>query len=107
MCPFTEMALHQQALANIVLNDPNVDTFVSAVGPGGPTATSNAGRLFMCLKPTTERKLAMDGVMQEMTAKMEKLPRHSLLPAKPGVSAHGRTEHKRHLSADSSKHRLW
>jgi HAE1 family hydrophobic/amphiphilic exporter-1 len=71
---FTEMALHQQALANIVLNDPNVDTFVSAVGPGGPTATSNAGRLFMCLKPTTERKLAMDGVMQEMTAKMEKLP---------------------------------
>jgi HAE1 family hydrophobic/amphiphilic exporter-1 len=71
---FTEMALHQRALADIVLKDPNVDTFVSAVGPGGPTSTSNAGRLFMCLKPTTERKLSMDGVMEEMQAKMAKVP---------------------------------
>lgn len=71
---FTEMALHQRALADIVLKDPNVDTFVSAVGPGGPTSTSNAGRIFMCLKPTTERKLAMDGVMEEMQAKMAKVP---------------------------------
>ena len=71
---FTEMALHQQALAAIVLKDENVDTFVSAVGPGGPTSTSNAGRIFMCLKPTTERKLTMDGVMQEMQAKMARVP---------------------------------
>jgi len=71
---FSEMSNHQKALARIVSEDENVDTFVSAVGPGGPTTTSNAGRMFMCLKPTSERKLALDGVIEEMQAKMAKVP---------------------------------
>ena len=71
---FTEMAIHQQQLAKIVMNDENVDTFVSAVGPGGPTATSNAGRMFMCLKPTTVRKLGMEAVIEELQKKMGRVP---------------------------------
>ncbi|HEY9754928.1 MAG TPA: efflux RND transporter permease subunit [Oculatellaceae cyanobacterium] len=70
---FREMALHQQKLAKIVLNDENVDTFVSAVGPGGPTSTSNAGRIFMCLKPTNQRKLNMEEVIEEQQAKMARV----------------------------------
>jgi HAE1 family hydrophobic/amphiphilic exporter-1 len=71
---FTAMVDHQKALAQIAMQDQNVDTFVSAVGPGGPTTTSNAGRMFLCLKPMGERRLGMDAVIEELQAKMSKIP---------------------------------
>jgi HAE1 family hydrophobic/amphiphilic exporter-1 len=82
---FQEMSEHQKSLANIVLHDENVDTFVSAVGPGGPTTTSNAGRMFMCLKPTTVRKLSLAQVIPEMQAKMAKLPGIKCYLQNPGA----------------------
>ena len=54
---FDAMSAHQQAAAKIVAADTNVDGFMSAIGAGGSSASLNHGRLFMRLKPRSERKL--------------------------------------------------
>src|SRR5260221_8728087 len=38
---FPAMAQRQQALVNILLKDPAIDSLGSYIGPGGPTATLN------------------------------------------------------------------
>ncbi len=70
---FEDMARHQQAVANIVRQDPNVDSFMSSVGAGGSSSAGNTGRLFMRLKPRSERPSA-DEVIQELRAKLAKIP---------------------------------
>ena len=45
---FDGMVAHQQALADIVQSDPNVDRFMSAIGGWDPL---NNGRMFLVLKP--------------------------------------------------------
>ncbi len=55
---YQAMVEHQLALANIVRADPNVDSFNSSVGASGPNATTNTGRIFVRLKPRSERTLA-------------------------------------------------
>lgn len=69
---FDSMVKHQKALAAIVLEDPNVDGFMSAVGVGGGGA-SNAGRMIMRLKPRSERPLSTDEIIQELRKKVSKV----------------------------------
>lgn len=72
---FDDMAKHQQALAAIVSKDPNVETFMSAIGAAGPSATLNSGRMFMMLKPRPEeRKMSADDVIQELKRKFAPVP---------------------------------
>src|SRR5512143_3483768 len=59
-----DMARHQQQLADIIAQDPNVEAFMSSIGAGGPNAAANAGRIFMRLKPRSERKLSSDEIIQ-------------------------------------------
>ena len=54
---FDQMVHNQQQLAAIVLKDPNVESFFSSVGVGGVGLTGNTGRIFMRLKPRSERPL--------------------------------------------------
>ncbi len=70
---FDAMVRHQQEVAAIVRQDPNVETFMSSVGAAGPNATGNTGRIFMHLKPRSERKLSADQVIQELRPKFAKL----------------------------------
>jgi len=42
---------------------------MSSIGAGGPNAAANAGRIFMRLKPRSERKLSADQIIQELRAK--------------------------------------
>src|SRR5438105_8042842 len=67
---FQSMAEHQQALARIVGADPNVEAYMSSIGARGPTATGNAGRIFMRLKPRAQRKLSADEVIEELRPKL-------------------------------------
>src|SRR4029434_9948775 len=60
---FQSMAQHQQALARIVGEDPNVAAYMSSVGASGATASANGGRIVMRLKPRSERKLSADEVI--------------------------------------------
>jgi HAE1 family hydrophobic/amphiphilic exporter-1 len=52
---FQAMAERQQALLNALMRDPAVASVGSAVGAGGGTYTVNDGRVFIQLKPATER----------------------------------------------------
>jgi hydrophobic/amphiphilic exporter-1 (mainly G- bacteria), HAE1 family len=71
---FDDMVRHQQALAKIIREDPNVDSFNSTVGAGGPNLTGNTGRMFIRLKPRWQRKLSADEVIQELRPKLAKVP---------------------------------
>jgi HAE1 family hydrophobic/amphiphilic exporter-1 len=71
---FDAMKQHQLAAMEIVRADPNVDGFMSAIGAGGPTATLNQGRMFMRLKPRSERKLNADQIIQELRVKLSQVP---------------------------------
>jgi HAE1 family hydrophobic/amphiphilic exporter-1 len=66
---FEDMKKHQLEIADIVAQDPNVDAFMSAIGAAGPNAAGNAGRLFIRLKPRSERKLSADEIIQELRKK--------------------------------------
>jgi multidrug efflux pump subunit AcrB len=64
------MAERQQAVADIVLQDPAVASLGSYIGPGGPTATLNNGRLFIALKPQGERNASADEVINRLRPKL-------------------------------------
>jgi len=66
---FEDMKKHQQEIADIIAQDPNVEAFMSSIGAGGPNAAANAGRIFMRLKPRSERKLSADQIIQVLRAK--------------------------------------
>jgi HAE1 family hydrophobic/amphiphilic exporter-1 len=67
---FDSMVKHQKELADIVIKDPNVDSFMSAIGASGISVASNAGRMFIRLKPRSERRLSADDVIQELRRKV-------------------------------------
>ncbi|HEY9829191.1 MAG TPA: efflux RND transporter permease subunit, partial [Stenomitos sp.] len=81
---FDEMVKHQQAVARIIQKDPNVEGSNSSVGAGGPNAAANAGRIFIRLKPASQRQvkpnsfglahLSADEVVQELRPKVSKIP---------------------------------
>ena len=71
---FEAMREHQLALAKIVAADTNVANFMSAIGAGGPSSTANNGRLFMRLKPRSERRLSADAVIEELRGKLSAVP---------------------------------
>ncbi len=66
---FTDMGKHQRELADIIAKDPNVDQFMSSIGAGGPNAAANTGRMFIRLKPRSERKLSADEIIHELRKK--------------------------------------
>jgi HAE1 family hydrophobic/amphiphilic exporter-1 len=67
---FEEMREHQMAVAKIAAADPNVWNFMSAIGGGG----GNNGRIFMRLKPRSERKLNANQIIQELRPKFAQIP---------------------------------
>jgi hydrophobe/amphiphile efflux-1 (HAE1) family protein len=70
---FPAMAERQQAVVDIVLQDPAVASVGSYIGPGGPTATLNNGRMFIALKPQGERNASADEVINRLRPKLAKL----------------------------------
>ena len=70
---FDSMVDHQKELAEIVSKDPNIDSFMSAIGSSGVSVASNAGRMFIRLKPRSERRLGADEIIQELRQKVSKV----------------------------------
>ncbi len=62
---FDSLLKHQQALAKMVGNNPNVDNFMSLIG-GGPFGATNGGDMFFHLKPAGDRPLTTDQVISEL-----------------------------------------
>ncbi len=71
---FESMKQHQLAVMDIVGQDPNIDSFVSTAGAGGPSPTGNLGRIFVTLKPRSQRKLNAEEIIQELRPKLSKIP---------------------------------
>jgi hydrophobe/amphiphile efflux-1 (HAE1) family protein len=63
---FPAMSERQQAIVDILSKDPAVQSVASYIGPGGPTATLNQGRIFIVLKPKPERKASADRVIERL-----------------------------------------
>jgi len=71
---FEEMKRHQQKLVDIVLQDPNVEAFMSSVGAAGTRVGSNSGFMFMKLKPRHERRMNADQIIQSLRPKVMSVP---------------------------------
>jgi len=71
---FEEMKIQQNKLMQIVLQEPNVEAFMSSVGSSGTRVGSNSGFMFMKLKPRHERKLNADQIIQKLRPKVMAVP---------------------------------
>jgi HAE1 family hydrophobic/amphiphilic exporter-1 len=80
---FDSLVEHQKELAAIVSADPNVDSFMSSAGGGGSSVTTNAGRMFIRLKPRKERALTADEVIQELRKKAASVIGINMFPQNP------------------------
>jgi multidrug efflux pump len=68
---FAAMAQKQQELANIVLQDPAVDSLSSFIGADGTNTTLNSGRMSINLKPIADRSLNAADVIRRLQTKLK------------------------------------
>jgi HAE1 family hydrophobic/amphiphilic exporter-1 len=71
---FDSMVRHQQALAEIVRQEPDIESFMSSVGAGGPNLANNTGRMFAQLKPRKERSRSVDEIIEELRPRLSTVP---------------------------------
>ena len=72
------MAGRQQALADTVLNDPDVVSLSSFIGVDGINSTLNSGRFLINLKPKDERKSSAGEIVRRLQEATSKVPGVSL-----------------------------
>jgi hydrophobe/amphiphile efflux-1 (HAE1) family protein len=70
---FPAMAQRQQALVDILLKDPAIESVSNYIGPGGPTATLNQGRVFIVLKPGNQRNVSADQIINRLRPQLAKI----------------------------------
>ncbi|NOT85250.1 MAG: MMPL family transporter, partial [Methylococcaceae bacterium] len=75
---FTAMAERQQALSQVVSDDPAVASVSSIIGIDGVNPTLNTGRLLITLKPLSARGVSVTEVMQRLQPKLSKVQGISL-----------------------------
>jgi multidrug efflux pump len=64
------MAAKQQELANVILQDPAVESLSSFIGADGTNITTNSGRMSINLKPLEERKISASDVIRRLQTKL-------------------------------------
>jgi multidrug efflux pump len=63
---FSDMAQRQQALAAVILKDPDVVSLSSFIGVDGTNMTPNSGRIQINLKPREDRKTSASDVIRRL-----------------------------------------
>lgn len=76
---FPAMAKLQEKVATVVLDDPAIATLGSFVGASSGSSTVNNGRMFISLKPVSERNVTADQVIQRLRRKTAKIEGISLM----------------------------
>ena len=71
---YEEMLRHQVMASDVLMKDPNIATFGSVVGQGGPNGSMNNGRFIVDLKPRDQRQLSVDQVIASLRPKMAQIP---------------------------------
>jgi multidrug efflux pump len=70
---FPAMAEKQQALADVVLKDPAVESLSSFIGIDGTNTTLNSGRMLINLKPLNVRKVSASDVIQRLQPQLNRI----------------------------------
>jgi multidrug efflux pump len=70
---FPAMARRQQALAEVILKDPAVESLSTFIGVDGVNTTLNSGRVLINLKPLDERKISATDVMHRLEPELAKV----------------------------------
>jgi HAE1 family hydrophobic/amphiphilic exporter-1 len=71
---FEALAKLQQAVAAIIQQDPDVESFNSRAGAGGMRGGSNAGGMYVALKEYPERRSTTDEVIARLRPKLAQIP---------------------------------
>jgi multidrug efflux pump len=71
---FPAMAERQQALAQVILRDPAVQSLSSFIGVDGINTTLNSGRILINLKPLDERRINAVDVMRRLQPALANVP---------------------------------
>ena len=71
---FSAMAQRQQALADVILEDPDVATLSSFIGVDGTNATLNSGRFLIELKPHADRDASVHEIMERLREGVARVP---------------------------------
>ena len=75
---FAAMSRRQQALVDVILKDPAVESLSSFIGIDGTNTTLNAGRIQINLKPLAERKTSASDVIRRLQPEVAKVDGISL-----------------------------
>ena len=67
------MAERQQALIEAVLQDPAIDSVAAGIGASGASATLNTGRMYIALKPKSQRDATADQVIRRLQTRLAKI----------------------------------
>jgi len=70
---FTAMAQRQQALAQVILKDPAVDSMSSFIGIDGVNTTPNSGRIQINLKSRNQRKETASEIIRRLQPQLAKV----------------------------------
>ncbi|MGO4705814.1 multidrug efflux RND transporter permease subunit [Microvirga sp. 2MCAF38] len=71
---FADMKRRQAQLGEIIGRDPDIATFAMAVGgSGGGAATPNTGRVYITLKPKSERTATATEIMARLAPQLDKV----------------------------------
>ncbi len=70
---FPRMMNRQQALARVVMSDPDVASVASFIGVDGTNATPNSGRLTITLKPRDQRRASAEEVIGRLQPKLDEV----------------------------------
>jgi multidrug efflux pump len=67
---FPAMAQRQQALAQVILQDPAVESLSSFIGVDGTNITGNSGRILINLKPLDQRDASVTEIINRLQPKL-------------------------------------
>jgi hydrophobe/amphiphile efflux-1 (HAE1) family protein len=109
---FPAMEKLQKRLAEILLADDAVQSLGSFIGSGGGSSTVNSGRMFITLKPISERKISADMVIARLRRRLATVEGISLvLVPQQDVRMGGRSSRAQFQfalqSADLDELNLW
>jgi len=91
---FAAMSARQQAVADIVRQDPDVAAVASFLGAGTVNPTANSGHLTIALKPKKQRDAGVDAVIARLSAKLALVP---------GIDTHMQAGQDIQISARTSR----
>ncbi|MFJ7566558.1 MdtB/MuxB family multidrug efflux RND transporter permease subunit [Herminiimonas sp. NPDC097707] len=71
---FDAMSKRQQALADIIIKDPDVDHLISFIGVDGANPTLNTGRMQITLKPFAVRDMSASDIIRRLNNSTARVP---------------------------------